>query len=566
MNIGPYTFQEFKEKAAAFHGYPAPGLLIGGYMVELARRQLPAGTLFDVVVETAKCLPDAVQILTPCTFGNGWMRVLNLGRYALNMYDKFTGEGVRVWIDLPRMEPYGEITSWFLKLKKKADQDSDLLFRQIEEAGDALCSMADIRMEERSRKHKNMGKVGVCPICREAYPASDGGICRGCQGEAPCAPREGLSAALRDRRAELLAQAADHADVPSTAMDGPRLVAVPVTEAVGQNTLHDMTRIVPGESKGVEFRKGHAISGGDVCRLQHMGRAHVYLAQETPDGFLHEDEAALALARLMVGDNMTHDERPHEGKVNFMATVTGVLDLNRDRLEAFNLVPDVMCATRHHGVLVEAGKPFAGARAIPLYLSSANMQKAASVLDAGPLFHVRPIRKANVGVLVTGTEVFQGLIEDRFAGVVRGKVEALGCTVVATDVVPDDAEVIARSVAKLLAAGADLIVTTAGLSVDPDDVTRKGLLAAGLTDMHYGAPLLPGAMTLLGRLACPAGSARVMGVPACALFHKATSFDVLLPRVLADMPLPRAELARLAEGGFCLNCKTCVYPKCAFGK
>jgi len=169
-------------------------------------------------------------------------------------------------------------------------------------------------------------------------------------------------------------------------------------------------------------------------------------------------------------------------------------------------------------------------------------------------------------VLVTGTEVFQGLIEDKFAPVVRDKVERLGSSVVAVDIVPDDAERIARSVAKLLAAGAELIVTTAGLSVDPDDVTRKGLLTAGLTDMLYGAPLLPGAMTLLGRLACPAGSAQVMGVPACALFHKATSFDILLPRVLAGVELKRADLAKMAEGGFCLNCKTCVYPKCCFGK
>jgi formylmethanofuran dehydrogenase subunit E len=171
-----------------------------------------------------------------------------------------------------------------------------------------------------------------------------------------------------------------------------------------------------------------------------------------------------------------------------------------------------------------------------------------------------------VGVLVTGTEVFQGLIEDKFASGIREKVERLGSTVVAVDIVPDDAERIATTVAKLLAAGADLIVTTAGLSVDPDDVTRKGLVAAGLTDMLYGAPLLLGAMTLLGRITCPEGSERVMGVPACALFHKATSFNILLPRFLAGVEMKRADLADMAEGGFCLNCRTCVYPKCPFGK
>ncbi|OIN98604.1 MAG: trehalose-binding protein [Desulfovibrionaceae bacterium CG1_02_65_16] len=558
MNIGEYTFEEFKAKAASFHGYPAPGLLIGGYMVELARRQLPAGTLFDAVSETAKCLPDAVQILTPCTLGNGWLRVLNLGRYGLSLYDKYTGAGVRVWVDLERLAPYEEIRSWFLKLKKKADQDTERLFREIEAAGDMLCSMALVQVDDRFRKHKSMGRVGVCPICAEAYPASDGAICRGCQGEAPYGAVD-----KTDRPAPRPVQGTPP-ELP--AEHGPRLVAVPVAEAVGHKTLHDMTRIVPGESKGVEFAKGHAISGGDVCRLQAMGRAHVYLEQDTPDGFIHEDKAALAFARLMAGDNVTFDEKPHEGKVNFRAVKTGVLVLNRDRLEAFNLVPNVMAATRQHGVLVEQGKELGGTRAIPLYIDAKDFRKAEAVLAAGPLFSIAPLRQARVGILVTGTEVFQGLIEDRFAPVIREKVERLGSTVAAVDIVPDDSDKIAQSVGKLLTAGADLIITTAGLSVDPDDVTRKGLLAAGMTDMLYGAPLLPGAMTLLGRLACPAGSARVMGVPACALFHKATSFDILLPRVLAGVALARADLARLGEGGFCLNCKTCVYPKCQFGK
>jgi len=556
MNIGNNTFEEFKVKAAAFHGYPAPGLLIGGYMVELARRQLPEGTLFDAVVETAKCLPDAVQILTPCTVGNGWMRVLNLGRYALAMFDKHTGVGVRVWLDVEKMAHTPEIRSWFLKLKKKADQDTDRLFREIEEAGETLCSMAPVQMDDRALGHKSMRRVGMCPICVEAYPMDDGAICRGCQGEAPYAQLGGQATCQPRRQPD----ERHHAD------SGPQLTAVPVTEAVGQKTLHDMTRIVPGESKGVEFRAGHAISGGDVCRLQYMGRAHVYLEQDTPTGFLHENEAALAFAKLMAGDNVVFDETPHEGKINFRASVTGVLDLDRERLEAFNLVPDVMCASRHHGVLAEEGKELAGARAIPLYLSAESFRKAQAVLASGPLFRVAPIKPARVGVLVTGTEVFQGLIEDKFAPVIREKVERLGSSVIVVDIVPDEASRIADSVGKMLSAGADLIVTTAGLSVDPDDVTRKGLLKAGLTDWFYGAPLLPGAMTLIGHLPGPNGMARVMGVPACALFHKTTSFDILLPRILAGLEIKRADLARMAEGGFCLNCRTCVYPKCPFGK
>ena len=177
-----------------------------------------------------------------------------------------------------------------------------------------------------------------------------------------------------------------------------------------------------------------------------------------------------------------------------------------------------------------------------------------------------PLRRAKVGILITGTEVFQGLIEDRFQPVIEQKVTALDCEVTHALKAPDDAERIRLGVEELLDRGADLIVTTAGLSVDPDDVTRKGLLAAGLDDMLYGMPLLPGAMSLVGRIRNGGREARVVGVPACALFHKITAFDVLLPYVLADAPLSREFVAELGHGGLCLECKTCTYPKCTFAK
>jgi formylmethanofuran dehydrogenase subunit E len=183
------------------------------------------------------------------------------------------------------------------------------------------------------------------------------------------------------------------------------------------------------------------------------------------------------------------------------------------------------------------------------------------VLGDGPLFRVLPMRRARVGILITGTEVFQGLIKDRFAPIIEAKVRKHGCEVVRALIVPDDRAAIRGGVGELLDEGVDLLVTTAGLSVDPDDVTRQGLLDAGATDLLYGAPILPGAMTLLARI----GAARVMGVPACALYFKATSFDLLLPRVLAGLEITRRDLARLGHGAFCLDCKRCSFPKCPFG-
>ncbi len=188
MNIGPYTFAQFKEKAAEFHSYPAPGLLIGAYMVEAAKARLPEGTLFEAVVETKKCLPDAVQLLTPCSVGNQWMSIVDLGKYAVALYDKYSGAGFRASLDLEKLRSYPEIAAWFLKIKPKAEQDSDLLLQEIERAGDGICAIAPIQVEFERLRHARMGRIAACPSCGEAYPAGDGAVCRGCQGEAPYLP------------------------------------------------------------------------------------------------------------------------------------------------------------------------------------------------------------------------------------------------------------------------------------------------------------------------------------------------------------------------------------------
>lgn len=540
--IGPFTFDEFVAQATQFHGYPAPGLLLGGFMVSAAKSRLPEGILFDAVSETGWCLPDAIQMLTPCTVGNGWLKVLNLGVYALALYDKHTGAGVRVWVDAAKLGPYPELRGWLLKEKPKKDQDSERLLEEIRQAGPGICSHRPVQVNGRMRRKPHMGPVTLCPVCGEPYPAKDGAICRGCQGEAPY---ENEVAARSDER--------------------PPLRAVPAEEAVGRTALHDMTRIVPGQSKGPEFSAGQTLTPGDLCRLQHMGRTSVYVEEEQSlpaDEWVHENQAALAFAQRMAGPGVAHDATPREGKINFTAEQGGLLLLDRAALQRFNLAPDVMCATRQGDTLMEQGKPFAACRAIPLYLSRENFSRALAALGDGPLFSIQPLRRARAGLLVTGTEVFTGAIEDRFIPILSAKLAALGSEVGASDIVPDNAQAIAASVRSMLDAGCDLIITTAGLSVDPDDVTRQGLLDAGLTDVLYGAPVLPGAMTLVGRM----GNAQVLGVPACALFHKTTSLDLLLPRLLAGQQPTRSDLARLAEGSFCLNCKQCTFPKCPFGK
>lgn len=542
QQIVEYSYEEYIRLIKQFHGYAAPGLILGGFMVDLALKRMPKDVLLDAISETNQCLPDAIQLLTPCTVGNGWLKVINLGRFALSLYEKYEGEGIRVFVDAGRLDRWPEIKSWLLKLKPKAQQDTDLLVSQIREAGSDLYGIQSVRIQPHLLKKRSKGQVTVCVLCGEPYPQRDGSICRGCQGEAPY----------------VIPPAGEDQSHP-----GVGLRAVSVEEAVGQTALHDMTLIEPGISKGPAFKRGQQITAGDVCRLQKMGRHTVYVQEmnDIPPDWVHENEAAVAFARAMAGEGVTFEEPPREGKINFTATREGLFVVDADRLETFNMVPGVMCASRKTCTLASEGRHVAATRAIPLLLPRADFDRAMGVLRDGPILRVLPFRKARVGILVTGNEVFQGLIEDRFIPIIRGKVERLGCTVVKSLIAPDDREAIGRGIRELLDAGSDLIVTTAGLSVDPDDVTRQALLEAGAADVLYGTPILPGAMILLARI----GSAQIMGVPACALYFKRTGFDLLLPRVLAGVRTTRRDLAKMGHGAFCLGCKTCTFPKCPFG-
>jgi len=543
MKIGPYTYEEYLKAVISFHGYAAPGLMMGGFMVDLALSQMGEGVLFDAVCETRSCLPDAVQLLTPCTVGNGWLRIFNLGRYALSLYDKYEGDGVRVYVDTQKLRAWSAVETWMLKLKPKAAQDSELLLRQIREAGGELYGVQPIHIQPQYLKGRHKGRIGICSLCGESYPADDGAICRGCQGEAPYAHTEG--------------------EASQTLFEGPPLHALPIEEAVGKTALHDMTMIVPGQSKGAAFIRGQQLTVGDLCRLQHMGKQRVYVeeANSPESDWVHENQAALTFGRAMAGEGVRFVEPPREGKINFVADRDGLFVVDEQRLEEFNMIPGVMCASRRNYTPVTAGRNLAGTRAIPLFLPRAALLQAKTIFRHGPIMRVLPLRKARVGILVTGSEIFQGLIEDKFIPIIGAKVEAFDCRVLKAIIVPDDRRAIHDGVQDLLRHGTDLLVTTAGLSVDPDDVTRQGLMDAGATDMLYGAPVLPGAMTLLARI----GTVQVMGVTACALYFKTTSFDLLFPRLLAGVEITRRELAKLGHGSFCLECKTCTFPKCPFG-
>jgi len=275
---------------------------------------------------------------------------------------------------------------------------------------------------------------------------------------------------------------------------------IPLEDAIGSKLAHDVTEIRPGEFKGPAFRKGHTVCNEDVCHLQRLGKNHLYLIDLEEDE-IHENEAAAIQAKALAGDGIIWEDNPKEGKINLYAEKDGLFVVNTTALAAFNMVEEVMCATLHTNTVVKKRELVAATRAIPLIMKRAPIKRAAAVArQNGAALSVQQLRHAKVGLVITGNEIYQNLIEDRFAPVLTEKVNALGSKVCAFKFVPDDAEIISQAIRSHLGNGCDLILLTGGMSVDPDDVTRQGIRKAGASELHYGAAALPGAMFLVAYL------------------------------------------------------------------
>jgi hypothetical protein len=340
------------------------------------------------------------------------------------------------------------------------------------------------------------------------------------------------------------------------------LVRIPVEEAVGTWLAHDITEIRAGEFKGPSFRRGHKIRSEDLCHLMRLGKRHLYVLNLDKNQ-VHEDDAVVELASALAGPGVSFDGQPKEGKLQLQAAYAGLLKVKVEPLVEFNLIPEVMCASLHDNVPVTAGQVVAGTRAIPLVVSREALNQALDVARRnGPIFSVKAYVRRRACLIVTGNEVYEGLIKDRFEAIVRRKLDGYGVSLEETVILPDDADLIADHVRRFMALGTDLIVATSGMSVDPDDVTCLGIRKAGVDRIYYGAAALPGAMCLLAYKE----DLPIIGLPACGLYHSTTVFDILLPRLLAGEAPDQRDLARLSVGGLCWDCKVCRYPACAFGK
>lgn len=336
---------------------------------------------------------------------------------------------------------------------------------------------------------------------------------------------------------------------------------IPTTQAVGQVLCHDLTQIIPGEFKGARFRKGHIVTEADIPVLLSMGKEHLYVWELEP-GMLHENDAAARLVRLCRGPGMLESEI-REGKIELRAAFDGLFRVDSARLEAVNAIDELMIATRHGNTAVKAGDKLCGTRVIPLVIREEKLAAAEAAAGEKPLLELLPYKLKTAAVVTTGGEVAKGLIPDSFTPVLIRKLESFGIRVIHHSLPGDEPAAVLGAIRAARASGAELILCTGGMSVDPDDNTPGAIKASGARIVTYGAPVLPGAMLLLGYYD---DGAPVLGLPGCVMYAKATVFDLILPRVAAGVELTKGDFTRLGEGGLCLGCPECHYPICPFGK
>ena len=331
-------------------------------------------------------------------------------------------------------------------------------------------------------------------------------------------------------------------------------------DAVGHVLCHDMTQIVPGKYKDARFRKGHIVTEEDIPVLLSMGKENLYV-WEMKEGILHENDAADRMCAMCLSDGMTKSE-VKEGKIEIRASVEGLFVVDTERLNAINSIDELMIATIHGNTLVKPGDKLCGTRVIPLVIDESKIKQAEEIVAGKPILSVLPLKLKRAGIITTGSEVYHGRIEDSFTPVVKSKLSRVGIETVKHVVLDDGIDGIVAAIDDMRASGVDIIICTGGMSVDPDDNTPGAIKKSGAEIVTYGAPVLPGAMFLLGYFE----DMPIMGLPGCVMYAKATIFDMVLPRVAAGIKMTKNDFVKMGEGGLCLGCDDCHFPNCGYGK
>lgn len=334
---------------------------------------------------------------------------------------------------------------------------------------------------------------------------------------------------------------------------------IKTTEAAGHILCHDITQIIPGKFKGARFKKGHIVREEDIPVLLSLGKEHLFV-WENDESMLHENDAAQILCGICRGGGMAASE-PSEGKIELRAEYDGLFKVDSKALYSLNSLGNICTATLHGNTPVKKGDKLCGMRVIPLAVKKELMERARSVSKT-PILSLMPYLIKRAAVVTTGGEIKNGLIEDKFTPALRRKLAAYGVEVTENYMPGDDSAEITKAIESCVSGGAELILCTGGMSVDPDDRTPLAIKNTGADIITYGAPVLPGAMILMSYL----NGVPLIGLPGCVMYAKSTVFDIILPRVLAGDILCKEDFIRMGEGGFCRGCAECHYPVCGFGK
>jgi molybdenum cofactor synthesis domain-containing protein len=321
------------------------------------------------------------------------------------------------------------------------------------------------------------------------------------------------------------------------------LKVIPVEEAIGMPLAHDITEIVPGKHKGPAFRRGHIVRQEDVSKLLDVGKRHLYVMELERDD-LHEEDAARRLAKAAAGPNLKLTE-PVEGRVNLVAEISGLLKIDADLLYRFNSLGDLMMATLTSNRYVRQGDVVAGTRTIPVIVKEALIQQAEILCKDHPIVQILPTPARKIHLIVTGSELYSGRIKDSFEPVVRKKVGEMGSNLADKQLATDDPDQIAELIKNARRAGAEIILVSGGMSVDPDDKTPEGIRRSGAKVESHGFPILPGSMFVMAYL----NETPVLGLSGCVLHDPFTAFDILLPRLLAGERISRNDIMTMGHGG-----------------
>lgn len=330
--------------------------------------------------------------------------------------------------------------------------------------------------------------------------------------------------------------------------------------AIGHILCHDLTQIIKGVTKDARFRKGHVVTKEDIPVLLSMGKEHLFVFEQK-EGYLHENDAAEYLIKLSKSENMYQGECK-EGKIELFAECDGLFCYDAHLLSQINSIGEISIAARGNYWSVKKGDKLCGMRVIPLIIDEKKLHKAKEVCNGKPIFKILKYAPLNYSIVATGSELEKGIITDTFSPVVKEKMTQFGGKFMAISYPGDDKQKISNAITEAYTNGADLVVCTGGMSVDPDDRTPAAINAAGAKVVTYGAPVLPGAMFLYGTV----NGKPIVGLPGCVMYAKRTVLDLVLPRIFAQIPLTVSDFQAMGAGGLCLSCETCTFPNCALGR